>query len=371
MKVAILGGPYKENLSAEKVCYCIKRGLRNKKSIKISTFWMADGGIGTAKRLKSIYNAKEVKVKVTGPNNKKTLANIYINRKKRIALFDVAEACGIHLLKENEKDPSKTTTIGVGEIVKWLLLKNFKEIFIGLGDTGTNDGGIGMLQGLNWKFFDKNGNLLSKRFDFKKVVTFLPGINKKIKVTCLSDGLTTLCGKNSISLKGAVNKGATRNMAAVLEKEMTKVNRFFKEISKKDFRNIPGSGSAGGLGATFQALFGAKIIDGADFIFKKFNLLNKFKNTDIVITSEGEINYQTIEGKTPYKVAKKFSNLNIPTVIFVGSKGRGFSKIFDYNVLEVIKTDIGNKPFKEIRKNKLAINYIYQAAKKFGRRMLC
>lgn len=370
LKIAILSGPYKEALSAETVASLIETGLRHTlHSAKISPFWMADGGSGTAKRLSTHFSAKEIKINVTGPDLRKTRARIYLNSSEGIALFDVAEACGIHLLKYSGRNPSTTTTLGVGEIIKYLRKKKVKNIFIGLGDTGTNDAGVGMLQEIGWKFRNRAKVLPKKRFDLREIKFAERGFDREYRpeVICLCDGDTTLYGKKGISIESAVKKGATIKEAMALEKEMEHVGKIFDKISKKDFGLLKRSGSAGGLGAAFVTAFEAKLLMGAEVIFKKFKILEKFSDYDLIITSEGEINYQTLGGKTPFIVSKSFKSKGIPTIIFVGKKSKGFSEIYKFGTIAVLETDPRHTPFEELKRKGLIKDYLIKKSEELGR----
>ena len=371
INVAILSGPYKEHLSAKDVGDSIEKGLKKSiPDIRVFNFWMADGGKDTAKRLSYAFDAKPFSIRVTGPNYKKVYATIYLNKHNKIALFDVAEATGIHLLKECEKNPLTTTSKGVGEILLYLRKNRFKKIMIGLGDTAINDGGLGILQVLGWKFFDKDGKIFPEdRFDIRRIRTYLVGLSKFAEVICLSDGTTSLCGRNGISLMSASKKGASSKDVAKLEEQMKHLNSIFKKMCGLDFNNILSSGSAGGIGAALKVLFNAKYVNGAEYILDKFPIKN-ISHFDLAITSEGEINYQTLGGKVPFIVANKFNKYKIPTIVFVGSRGKGFSKIFKFGVKSIIETDRGKFSFSEIKKKKYGKKFIYEKARELGKLLL-
>lgn len=324
---------------------------------------MADGGFNTAKRLSSKYGATKSTAMVIGPLGKKTSASYYINKLKGIGLFDVSQACGIHLIKKGQRNPLKTTSRGVGELIEILIQKGCVEIIIGLGDTVTNDGGLGLLQALGCKAYDIDGIILPKtRFDIRKLKFLKLPDSPKIKITCLCDGIYTLYGKNGITLNAAKQKGADSFTIDILEEEMDNLAQIYSQHTKYDYSSIEKTGCAGGIASALLTLFDANLLMGAEVIIKEFKLLNKFEKFNLIISSEGEINFQSIGGKTPLVVSKYFQSIGIPTILMVAYKGIGYKEAYQNGVIGIIETDNKKLPFIELRKNKLGYEQIFTAS---------
>jgi glycerate kinase len=240
-----------------------------------------------------------------------------------------------------------------------------------LGDSATNDGGVGMAQPLGFKFYDKLGRELPiGRFSIEKIhyIKF-PNLDKKVKFIGLCDGNYTLCGKEGISKISVLNKGGKLSDARKLENEMRHLNKLFKIYFGKDFSKIKKSGCAGGLAAGLSAFLDAKLVLGAKFIIDKFHLRKIIKNQDLIIVGEGEINFQTVNGKAVYIISKMAKRYGIPVVAFTGRLGKGFSKLYNYGVKKILVTDPQQIPFEQVKKKGLGVKYIENKARELGQEL--
>jgi glycerate kinase len=370
LKIAILPNNYKDHLSAQTVGRAIEIGLRKslKNSAEIFTQPITDGGLGTAEILAKHFRAKKYKIPVHDPLMREIKAEYFFNPDKKIGLLDMASASGIHLLTKTERNPQKTTTYGVGEIIKRLIDKGAKKIFVGIGDSGTNDAGIGMAQALGYSFIDKKNRLLPRgRFPLKNIKKInFPKLNKNFEIIGLCDGNVKLLGKDSISLLAAPQKGATQEMAQRLEDEMVKINNLFKQYFNLNFEKIDRSGCGGGLAAGLMAFLNAKLLWGAEYLIKKLKIDRIILKQDLIIVAEGQLDFKTVRGKSPYIIAKKAQEYGIPVVVFTGCLGLGFEEIYKYGATLILVTDPLIYPFEDVKRKKIGKKYIQNKAIELG-----
>ena len=201
----------------------------------------------------------------------------------KIAVMEMAEASGINLVKREELNPFAASTYGVGEVLKAVLDRGIREIYIGVGGSATNDGGAGMLVSLGAVFYDAEGNEIGytpaelkklKRVDFSN-------FDKRIteaKITVLSDVRNTLCGENGASYIFGPQKGATPEGVKELDSILRNYGNIIDEISGKNYSNHPGSGAAGGLGYALLSVCKAEFKEGIVKIMDLINLEETLKD---------------------------------------------------------------------------------------------
>lgn len=159
MKIVIAPDSFKESLPASEVAKAIKRGLQ--KALPESECLLlpvGDGGEGTVDAIKSALGLEERTTQVTGPFGDE-LQMPYV-QKGELALFEVADLVGLAKIPIEKRNPLKIQTKGIGQLILHLIEHGMKEIYIGVGGTSSNDGGIGIASGLGYQFYDKNGDEL-------------------------------------------------------------------------------------------------------------------------------------------------------------------------------------------------------------------
>jgi glycerate kinase len=347
MKIIIASDSYKGSCSTIEVANSIEKGIRrvfeDSDVVKIP---VADGGEGTVDALVLGTKGKYEEVEVIGPLGEVVNATYGIIHNE-IAVIEMAAASGLTLLKKEELNPLITTTYGTGQLIKSAMDKGIRKIYVGLGGSSTNDGGVGMAQALGISFKDKMGNEVSfgggelskiKEIDFTNVHPLL----KETEVVAMSDVKNPLCGPTGASYVFGPQKGADSDMVKVLDENLGHLGELINNFMKKDIMNIPGTGAAGGLGAGMLAFCNASIEQGIEKILDITNIDSHLKDADLVITGEGRIDEQSKYGKVPVGVAKRAKKYNIPVIAIVGSVGEGAYEVYSYGIDVII--DIINKP---------------------------
>lgn len=329
---------FKESMTAKEVCLAMEKGIK-KVNNKINCIHvpMADGGEGTMQSLIDATNGKVYSIKVVGPLSNEVEAQYGILGDGEVGVIEMASASGIHLVPKEKRNPLITTTYGTGQLIKACLDKGVKKILIGIGGSSTNDGGVGAMEALGVRFLDEAGRKIGfgggnlgklKKIDLSNFDERL----SKVEIEVASDVNNPLCGENGASNIFGPQKGATKEMVKILDKNLKHYAEVIKEQCKKDVINIPGAGAAGGLGAGLVAFLDSKLKKGIDLVIKYSGLEEKVKSCDMVFTGEGSIDYQTKFGKTPIGVAKVAKKYGKPVIALAGKVGDNIDDLYENGI---------------------------------------
>lgn len=356
MKILIAPDSFKESLTALEVANNIEKGiLRVCPNCEILKEPMADGGEGTVETLVKSTEGQIIKRKVSGPLGEEVEACFGLLGNGNTAIIEMAEASGINLISEKERNPLNTTTYGTGELISYALDYNIKKLIIGIGGSATNDAGVGMAQALGVKFLDKNNNNIS--FGGKELnkietidMTNLDPRLKNIEIEVACDVNNPLYGPNGAAFVYGTQKGANQKTIELLDKKLEYFNKKIKNIFDIDLQSIPGSGAAGGLGAGLFVFLNAQLKPGVEIILNAVNLNSKLDGVDLVITGEGKLDSQSIHGKTPIGVARISKKKTIPVIAIAGTLGDGVEEVLNHGIDSYFS--IINKPatFEQIKK---------------------
>jgi len=242
----------------------------------------------------------------------------------------MSEAAGIRRVRPDERDVDLASTFGVGEMLLEATRHGAREIIIGLGGSATNDGGFGMTLSLGFRFFDQYEKEIGKVADLIALQR-IEGKDDLPKIVAAADVRNPLLGPNGATRVFGPQKGATEDKIEILECALTKLANVVSKDLGVDYRDEPGAGAAGGLGFGLMSFCDAKIRPGFDVVAEAVELRSKMKDVDLVITGEGSLDRQTLEGKTPAGVARLARKLGKRVFAIVGraSEDRQVREIFD------------------------------------------
>jgi glycerate kinase len=334
MKIVIVPSGFKECLDAEEVALAMERGVKRfDPSIDMEVVPMIDGGEGFAKAITNIKGGELIYKEVIGPVGEKIQSHfgIFVENDKRTAVIEMAAVSGLKLVPRDQRNPLKTTTYGVGELILSALDIGVDHILIGCGDSGTSDGGAGMAQALGVQFFDKNHQLvhINGGGDLLKVdyldLTHLNGRLQTVAIDVACNWQNVLCGEQGVARVFGPQKGATSKQVEKLSSALEHYAALIQEAVGKDVRSLPGSGASGGLGAGLIAFTGATLHPRFDIIMDYINIEEKILTADIVLTAEGSLDFQTPNGKIPSEVARIAKKYDIPVIALTGTIGKGAS----------------------------------------------
>jgi len=334
MRILIAPDKFKGSLSARQVAENIAAGLREVlPDAKIDIVPVADGGEGTAEAICEARGGSWLQCKAHDPLGREIDARYGWIEERKLAVMEMSEAAGMRWLSENERDPARATTFGVGEMILDATKRGADEIIIGLGGSATNDGGFGMARALGFRF-----DYQREQDDEQKVTCLLylariakPKDLRLPKIIAAVDVRNRLLGKNGATRVFGPQKGATDDKVESLERALAWLADVVSQEFGVDYRDEAGAGAAGGLGFGLMSFCGAKIRPGFDVVAEAVELESKMKDADVVITGEGSLDRQTLEGKTPAGVANLARKLGKRVFAIAGRAGedRKVREVFD------------------------------------------
>jgi glycerate 2-kinase len=348
MRILIAPDKFKGALNARQVAENVAKGLLDVlPDAEIEIVPMADGGEGTAEAICDALGCSRVECKAHDPLGRRIDASYGWIDQEKLAVMEMSEAAGMRRLSETERDPVRATTFGVGEMILDATRRGASEIVLGLGGSATNDGGFGMARALGFRFFSDAKELTGAVSDLQgltkieaAVVAGVPPANStmqaarlplRLKIIAAVDVQNPLLGKNGATRVFGPQKGATKDKIDILERALARLADVVTEQFGFDHRNEPGAGAAGGLGFGLLSFCDAKIRPGFEVVAEAVGLKDKMKDADLVITGEGSLDRQTLEGKTPAGVARLARALGKPVFAIVGraAEDREVREVFD------------------------------------------
>jgi glycerate 2-kinase len=333
MKIIIAPDSFKECLPAAAVAQAIGEGLKAAWSalgsaderLEIVSVPMADGGEGTAETVLAAAGGHMRYVTVTGPLGEPVQASFGLLADGTTAVIEMASAAGLHLVPLDRRDPTKTTTFGVAQLIRAALDAGGRKILIGIGGSSTTDGGVGCAQGLGWRFLDQAGKpipgpmtggdlLRIHRIDASGQDVRLR--QAEIVVACDVDN--PLTGPQGSAAVYGPQKGATPEQVRRLDAGLGHLAGLMHKDLGLDVEQMPGAGAAGGLGAGLVAFCRASLCRGVESVGRTVDLAGKISGADLVITGEGRLDAQSLRGKVIYGVASEAKRFGVPTVAIAG-----------------------------------------------------
>jgi len=338
MKIVIAPDSYKESLSALEVATAIESGFREifptAEYVKLP---VADGGEGTVEAMVAATCGRIVNVAVKGPLGEAVEGFYGLSGDEQCAFIEMAAASGLELVPTAQRDPLVTTSWGTGELIRHALDSGVKHIIIGIGGSATNDGGAGMVQALGAKLLDKQGQQIGPggaaletlaSIDVRELDKRLADC--RIEVAC--DVINPLTGKEGASAIFGPQKGATPKMIARLDQALGHYAKLIARDLDVEVLNLAGGGAAGGMGAGLFAFCGAELRRGIEIVTEALSLDAHVADADLVITGEGRIDSQTINGKVPVGVASVAKRYNVPVIGIAGSLTADVGVVHDHGI---------------------------------------
>lgn len=326
-KVIIIPDSFKGTLSAKQICRILKEKVHQQfPACEVVTVPVADGGEGSVDCFLEALGGRKETVQVHGPYMELMEAEYGI-LSDGTAVVEMASCAGLPLV-EDRKNPKKTTTYGVGELILAAAKAGSKRIITGLGGSCTNDGGCGMAAALGIRFYDAQdrefvptGGTLKeiRRIDMSRREKLLD----QIELLAMCDITNPLTGPEGAAHVFSPQKGADEGMVQELEAGMVHYASILEQtVQIPKIRELPGGGAAGGMGTGMAALLGAKLIPGIQAVLDTVQIDTLAEHADLILTGEGKIDSQSIHGKVLSGIARRGKALGIPVVAIAGGIDR-------------------------------------------------
>lgn len=337
MKLVIAPDSFKESLSAPEVAAAIARGWSRARPLdEILLRPMADGGEGTVDAVLAATGGERRECTVRGPLGAPVQAH-WGWLEEGAAVIEMAAASGLHWVAPQQRDATRTTSYGTGELIRAALDAGARKIILGLGGSATNDGGMGLLQALGVRFLDERGEPLGDggaalaglhAIDLAGLDPRLAGV----EVEVAADVNNPLCGEHGASAVFGPQKGAGPEQVRQLDAALARYAEVAARTLGQDHSLFPGVGAAGGLGFAARAFLKARFRPGVELVAEVSGLAEALQGADLAITGEGRLDEQSLHGKTPIGVARLAREAGVPLIALAGSLGKGYGRLHEAGI---------------------------------------
>ena len=376
MKFLLIPDKFKNSIAAEGVNRAITKGLNNCfTNTEIFSILASDGGDGFLEAVNYHLSLKKVFIKTINPLGKEITAYFLYDAKEKVAYIELAKASGVELLSTEELDVMNTSTRGTGYQIKEAIRIGAKKIVIGLGGSATNDAGIGIASALGYRFIDINGNELypsgENLANVHKILTNdIPPELNDVSFFAVNDVTNPLYGKQGAAYIYAKQKGASQKSIKLLDVGLEKFSKVVFAFFGTDHSEMEGAGAAGGSAFGLKVFFNAEFIRGVDFLFELARvpeILNE-NNIDYIITGEGKIDYQTLNGKLIKGILDIGKKKSIPVLAVCGVSELSKQKLKKEGFTDILQIHDENMPIEYSMKNasKLIEDKVYDYFKDFS-----
>lgn len=374
MKIVIAPDSFKGSLTSAEICEIVSRAANDVMSnCDAVSVQIADGGEGTVDSILFSCGGTRVTTKVHDPlgrlidaaygivgagtsdfaassecshDSHLSACDAEAANARSFAVIETAAAAGITLISDDERDIMKLNSYGMGEQIKDAVERGCKEIYIGLGGSATNDGGIGLAAALGAVFYDAEGSKLEPttenlgliaKADLTEVSKLLEGIH----ITLMCDVSNPLLGPEGATAIYGPQKGVKQEMIKPLDEAMSTYADALEAAAGKSIRTNPGAGAAGGLGACLMAIADAEIRSGAQTVLELADFGRKLDGALLAVTGEGKMDGQSIYGKATCAVAEACKAAGVPCVAIVGIAGAGAEAMLEHGITKIIELGRG------------------------------
>lgn len=337
MKLVVAPDSFKESLSAPEVAAAIARGWSRARPLdEILLRPMADGGEGTVDAVLAATGGERRECAVRGPLGAPVQAH-WGWLEEGAAVIEMAAASGLHWVAPQQRDATRTTSYGTGELIRAALEAGARKIILGLGGSATNDGGMGLLQALGVRFLDERGQPLGDggaalaglhAIDLAGLDPRLAGV----EVEVAADVNNPLCGEHGASTVFGPQKGASPEQVRLLDAALARYAEVAARTLGQDHSLFPGVGAAGGLGFAARAFLKARFRPGVELVAEVSGLAEALEGAGLAITGEGRLDEQSLHGKTPIGVARLALEAGVPLIALAGSLGKGYGRLHEAGI---------------------------------------
>ncbi|MBR4850865.1 MAG: glycerate kinase [Tidjanibacter sp.] len=371
-KITIAIDSFKGSLSSGEVAEAVAQGIHAiLPHCEVSKVNIADGGEGTAEALVESLGGEWVEMEASDPLGRPVGVRYGVIDGGECAVVEMATASGLPLLRPEERNPLLTSTLGTGEMIADAIRRGCRRFLVAIGGSATNDCGIGMLHALGYRFVDAEGQEIVPcgealariaRIDDRGVVPEL----KECGFVVACDVTNPLYGPNGAAHVFAPQKGATPQMVEQLDGGLRNFARVVREYNGFCVDFVEGAGAAGGLGAGFVGVLGAKLQRGIDMVMEALRFEDVLRGSDLAITGEGCIDFQTVMGKAPSGVLHTATRLGIP-VVAIGGGVRWCKELEESNFVAIIAATPDGMELQEAMRPEVAKENVRRASEQIIR----
>ncbi len=354
-KFILVPDSFKGSLSSMEICAIMSRELLSiYPHADIVSIPVADGGEGTVDAFLAACGGQKISLLSKGPFMEDISSFYGLIEKGNTAVIEMAACAGLPLVG-TDLHPDRTTTYGVGLLIKDALQRGCQRVIVGLGGSATNDLGVGCAAALGVSFLDQAAkSFIPTGGTLGQVAQIDPGgllpEVRQAEIITMCDIDNPLYGPNGAAYVFSPQKGADPGMVEFLDGQLQAGAERIKCDLGLDVSDLPGGGAAGGMGAGMVAFLGAKLQMGIEVLLDRVDFDQQMVGTDLVLTGEGKIDSQSLRGKVVIGVARRAKRAGVPVVAVVGTIGDGSDKAYSEGVSAIYSINRVPLPFAEAKK---------------------
>ena len=352
-KILLIPDSFKGTMSSMEICGIMADAIHHHyPDAEVVSIPVADGGEGSVDAFLEALGGDKVTVKAQDPYGHE-IDSFYGILPDGTAVIEMAAAAGLPLVGDN-KHAEKTTTYGVGQLIKDALRNKCKKLVVGLGGSATNEGGCGAAAALGVRFIDAKGQSFvpvgETLHDIARIdVSGLDPLLKETSIVTMCDIDNPLCGPHGASAVFGPQKGADAECIKMLDNGLHHMADVIRRDLQKDVLNLPGSGAAGGMGGGMAAFFNSRLQPGIETVLDTVHFNNLLQGADLVISGEGKIDSQSLRGKVVIGVARRAKKSSVPLIAVVGDIGSDIQKAYDEGVTGIFSINRVALPYEQLK----------------------
>lgn len=334
MKVVVACDSFKGCMTSREVAEHVESACKRvDPQIDVQKYVIGDGGEGTVDAFMETCHGERVEVMTTDAYGKKIKTYYTKIDHGQTAVIEVANIIGLSMCEREKRAPFFGSSFGVGTVLLDAYRSGCKKIILGLGGSGTNDGGMGVLQALGTRFYDRNHKYVSPQamnlekvhyIDFNRLEKM-----EGVELIAACDVKNYLLGEEGATYVFGKQKGFFPNQIKKVDAGMENYRNHIQRYLKIDINSYEGGGAAGGIGAVLIGILHAKMVSGIELLFQYSDIREEIASADLVITGEGQSDRQTMFGKVPVGVLKVANEFDKPVVCISGALGIGYQELYE------------------------------------------
>ncbi len=343
-KAVLIPDSFKGTLSSLRICELMRSCIAELcPGCEVVSIPVADGGEGSVEAFLEAVGGRRVEAQVTGPWFEPCTAHYGLLDDGQVAVLEMAAAAGLPMVGER-RDPSRTTTFGLGELLLHAADNGARRIILGLGGSATNDGGCGAAAAAGLRFLNSDGACFVPVGGTLKDIAAIDvsGLDPRLRgveIAAMCDIDNPLFGESGAAYIFGPQKGADEAMVRELDAGLRHLAGVIRRDTGADVSLLPGSGAAGGMGAGMAAFFGAQLRSGIETVLDVTGFDSAAAGADYIFTGEGKLDSQSLRGKVVIGVARRAAKLGVPVIAIVGGADYGAEAAWAEGVTAVFTTN--------------------------------
>lgn len=344
MKIFIASDSYKGCMSSVQANEQIERGIhRADPSVICDCFAISDGGEGFVEAFAAAGGMQIRSMTVSDLYGTRIRVQYAYDPNSRTAAVEAASMLGLTLTPRALRRPMDASSYGLGELCRQILREHeVDRLFIGLGGTGTNDGGMGFLEAFGAKFFDRSRRRIAPCANSLGKVAFIDKrefrVPSRVEMIAACDVVNPYTGAQGATHVFGPQKGLRPAQILLVEKGMRYFAGKIDQTFHVQLEDKPGGGAAGGLGGVLGEVFGAHMVSGIDLLASGRHMKEKMEAADLIITGEGQSDSQSACGKAVGRIGDLAKECGKPLIVISGALGKGYEALYDHGVCALFST---------------------------------